>query len=318
MRRAEFPLKPKDSMPARRASTSTPGGKRRAVQLVKPDEGLRTPAAGEPPIGRTGREARRCSAEGTDSVDGDRRIHDARARLVAADRVTVLLGHYARMLWDVQRARVSMGLRRGAMERDGLNGEWFEPLSIAEGEMARIEKGIDRYLAKLGKTHALARFVVEAPGVGLGGFARLIACTGDLSRFANPAKLWAYLGMDVRSGRAPRRKRGEKSNWSQQGRVVCHQLGEAIVKVGRGRYREAYDRKRAEYVAREPRGPSACVFGHDHRDAAGKIRPCGPAHIHAAAQRYAVKVFLADLWGASACAPRLIAEASPSNEGGNP
>ena len=41
-----------------------------------------------------------------------------------------------------------------------------------------------------------------------------------------------------------------------QGRVVCHQLGVAIVRVGRGRYRAAYDRKKAQYLARARWGPA--------------------------------------------------------------
>ena len=64
------------------------------------------------------------------------------------------------------------------------------------------------------------------------------------------SKLWAYLGMHVDDGMAPHRHRGQRANWSAQGRVVCHQIGVAIVRVRRGRYRAAYDRKKAEYLAR--------------------------------------------------------------------
>ncbi len=61
--------------------------------------------------------------------------------------------------------------------------------------------------------------------------------------------------MHVDDGMAPRRRRGQRANWSAQGRVVCHQLATSIMRLGRGRYREAYDRKKAEYAARPRLGP---------------------------------------------------------------
>ena len=93
-------------------------------------------------------------------------------------------------------------------------------------------------------------------------------------------------------------------NWSAQGRVVCHQLGVAIVRVRRGRYRDAYDRKKAEYLARQPRGPSACAFGQTHTTRKGDILTCGLKHAHVAAMRYAVKLLLRDLWAAWRLAAR--------------
>ncbi len=110
------------------------------------------------------------------------------------------------------------------------------------------------------------------------------------------SKLWAYLGMHVDDGMAPHRHRGQRANWSAQGRVVCHQIGVAIVRVRRGRYRAAYDRKKAEYLALPRRGPSACPFGQTHTTRKGETVMCGLMHGHAAAMRSAVKLLLRDLW----------------------
>jgi hypothetical protein len=113
-------------------------------------------------------------------------------------------------------------------------------------------------------------------------------------------------GLDVQSGRAPRRQRGVKTTWSPKARVVAYQLADAMVKVGKGPYREAYDRKKGEYLTRERLGPSGCPLSKEHRDAHGNIVPCirldeklgreVSAHVHAAAMRYAVKEMLKDLW----------------------
>ena len=139
-------------------------------------------------------------------------------------------------------------------------------------------------------------FVEAAPGIGLRGFGRLLGATGPLDRFATVSRLWAYLGMHVVDGAAPRRRRGKRANWSPQGRVVCHQIGVSILRVRRGRYRAAYDRKKAEYLARPRLGPSACPFGQTHTNRKGDAILCGLNHAHMAAMRFAVKVLLRDLW----------------------
>src|SRR5207253_208596 len=98
------------------------------------------------------------------------------------------------------------------------------------------ERAINLELVHLARQHFLRGWIQEAPGIGLPGFARLLGVTGPLDRFGTVSKLWAYLGMHVVSGAAPRRRRGQRANWSAQGRVVCHQLGVAIVRVRRGKY----------------------------------------------------------------------------------
>jgi hypothetical protein len=207
-----------------------------------------------------------------------------------------LVGHYARMLWDVQEARVAMANRIAAMRRDGVPEQWHEPLAVVVRDLEAAERAVNRQLARLSRRHFLSGWIEATPGIGLPGFGRLIAVTGALDRFATTSKLWAYLGMHVQDGMAPRRRRGQRSAWSVQGRVVCHQLARSIVRARRSRYREAYDRKKAEYLARDRRGPSACPFGQTHRDHAGNVLQCDRRHAHAAAMRYAVKRLLRDLW----------------------
>jgi hypothetical protein len=207
-----------------------------------------------------------------------------------------LIGHYARQLWDVQRTRIALAHRVGAMQRDGLAEQWRLPLMAAVADLAATEHAIDLQLVRLARQHFLSDWISEAPGIGLGGFARLLGATGPLDRFATVSRLWAYLGMHVVDGTAPRRRRGQNSNWSAQGRVVARQLATAIVRVGRGRYRAAYDRKKAEYLARPRCGPSACPFGQTHTNRKGETLPCGLMHAHVAAMRYAVKLLVRDLW----------------------
>lgn len=193
------------------------------------------------------------------------------------DQLHALLGHYARQLWDVQKLRIAQGNRIAAMERDELADTWIAPAHTTMDGLDALEKAIDRQLSGLVKQHPMADWIKGQRGIGLPGFARLLGITGSLDRFATVSKLWAYLGMHVVDGAAPKRKKGERANWSPQGRVLCHLIGESIVKVGKGGpYRAAYDRKKGEYEADRPDWTQA--------------------RRHNAAMRYAAKSLLKAMW----------------------
>ncbi len=137
----------------------------------------------------------------------------------------------------------------------------------------------------------------------------LLGVTGNIDRFPTVSKLWKYLGLHVVDGHAPKREKGVAwthtnctfahsltckpdcktdhhpscvpggigNAYAPQGRVVCHQIGEAIVKVGGdGPYRRAYDQKKAYYEAERQEWTQA--------------------RRHNAAMRYAVKELVKALW----------------------
>jgi transposase len=220
------------------------------------------------------------------------------AQLLTAEPALLhaLIGHHSRQLWSLQQTRIALCNRIKAMQRDGLAEEWCRPLVADAVALKGAEHAVDLQLARLARQHFLSGWIQDAPGIGPGGFARLVGTTGSLDRFPTVSKLWAYVGLHVDDGMAPRRRSGQRANWSAQGRVVCHQLGVAIVRVRRGRYREAYDTKKAQYMARPRVGPSECPFGQTHTTRKGTIVACGRIHAHRAAMRYAVKALLKDLW----------------------
>ena len=234
---------------------------------------------------------------------------DAHATSADLDELHASLGHFARQLWDVQKTRVALNNRVKAMERDERDMSAFmAPALHSLEQMEAIERGINNNLERIARQHFMADWIKDAPGIGLPGFARLMGVTGPLDRFPTVSKLWKYLGMGVQDGHAPRRERGvpfshtDCTGWhlrtcppkcptdhhkqcvpgqpgtaySPQGRVLCHQLADSIVKVGKGPYSEAYDRKKAQYEAERPEWTQA--------------------HRHNAAMRYAVKCLLRDLW----------------------
>lgn len=184
-------------------------------------------------------------------------------------------------------------------------------VSIPEiaGGLETLEHQVVLTLQRLVRQHFMRDWVEAQRGLGLLGFAGLVGVTGDLSRFPSVAKLWKYLGLHVQDGHAPRREKGVPwthtdcqgghlasckpacttdhhaacvpggvgTAYAPKGRVLCHQLGEAIVKVGgSGPYRAAYDRKKAEYEAGRPDWTQA--------------------RRHNAAMRYAVKLLIKEMW----------------------
>jgi hypothetical protein len=219
------------------------------------------------------------------------------------DALHAQIAHHARQYLDLQKLRIATNNRIKKLEARYPDDALF--LDLAGGQMGALtgaladkERTLAHALERYARQHPLASWVQQARGIGLLGFALLLGVTGPLDQFATPAKLWKYVGMDVRpDGRAPRKQRGQKLGYAPQGRVLCHQLGESIVKVGAGGpYRAAYDTKKADYLARPRTGPSECPFGQTHAEASGAIIKCGLAHAHNAAMRYATKRLLRDLW----------------------
>lgn len=217
----------------------------------------------------------RMSHDGAPEVG--RKASDTHHNVADLTLLHAALGHYARQLWDIQKVRVAMTNRVAAMARDGLPDHMTAHARATMDGLDKLEADINRYLERSARRHPMADWIKAQRGIGLPGFARLLGITGPLDRFATVSKLWAYLGMHVVDGAAPKRRKGELANWSPQGRVLCHQIADAIVKVGGdGPYRAAYDRKKAHYETDRPEWTQA--------------------RRHNAAMRYAVKELLKAMW----------------------
>jgi len=63
-------------------------------------------------------------------------------------------------------------------------------------------------------------YLKDIKGLGVRSAAGLISIIGDIERFSTVSKLWAYFGLDVRNGKAPKRTKGQLANWSQRGRSL--------------------------------------------------------------------------------------------------
>jgi hypothetical protein len=142
-----------------------------------------------------------------------------------------------------------------------------------------------------------ASFVEGVRGVGKQALGQIIAETGDLARYDNPAKLWKRMGLavgtdgraqrrikaqaDIKTGRTKDDSRDEAilQGYSPRRRSLMHVVGECLIKQnGEGPYRTLYNERKAYEQAKAPE--------------------LTPLQHHRRAMRYMEKRFLLHLWQA--------------------
>lgn len=191
------------------------------------------------------------------------------------------------------------------------------------GTVAAMEKAEHEAVLNLQRAmrqHPLAAYQKRHKGVGEKQLARLLAAIGDPywndlhDRPRTVSELWAFCGFDVRNGQAPRRRRGQVSNWSEDARKRTWVIADKTVMMLRkpchrpegsdyaihtddcvcGKYRQLYDAARKKYEGSVH--PAECVrCGPAGKPAQpGTERSAG--HLRAMAIRLVAKEILKDLW----------------------
>lgn len=224
-------------------------------------------------------------------------------------------------LEDLEKVRIAgenrlRQLTRSVEDKDGkLRGLGFPEDSAPVKSQQALVKGlkdlehqIELDLAKAMRKHPLGPWVTSQHGVGDKMAARLLAAIGDPwwnslhERPRTVAELWAYSGhhtVDDGNGVwvAPRRKRGEKGNWSDEARMRAHLIAEKIMMTGKATNTpgyQVYARARARYDGTVH--PTTCVRCGPSGHPAKAGTPRSPGHCHAMALRAVAKWFLRNLW----------------------
>lgn len=164
----------------------------------------------------------------------------------------------------------------------GMFSEMQPAIEATATSRKRLEKQLEALAESLPVWNGWAKGV---RGLGALLVAKVVAECGDLSMYANPAKVWKRMGLAVMGGRRqgnPDDKSAE--SWASHGycprrRSVAWFLGECQIRNGDPHYRAMFDRvKAAEKVKLgvEPDAPSA--------------------HANNRARRYVSKAILRDLW----------------------
>lgn len=196
-------------------------------------------------------------------LPGDQRSPDAHSTCVAGNH-DARLAFAAASLDDVERTRIAMANRVGALEREGLDGSPMHQQAVALlTALELVEHQAVLGLRRALRAHPLGAWVAATVGVGEKQGARLIAAIGDPAYNhaegrprRGPAELWAYCGY------APgqKRRRGLVSNWNVDAKMRAFLVAQSCMKSPGSPYRAVYLQARANWLLTRP----DATLGHSH------------------------------------------------------
>lgn len=242
-----------------------------------------------------------------------------------------LLAIMADAVDDLERTRIANENRYRQLTRVGSDSDGEERgfgLDDSVVEVKRVHQVVDG-LAALEHQAILAMrsqvrkhplwktWASQQKGFGEKQFARLLAAVGDPywndlhDRPRIVSELWAYCGYHVvhpggqmlsgtqnhaAAGVAPKRQRGQKSNWSETARMRVWNITGSCLKA-QGHYSTVYYKARDKYEGALHPAPCVRCGPKNHPAPAGSS--LSAAHQHARGLRIMAKEILLDLWLAS-------------------
>jgi hypothetical protein len=184
-----------------------------------------------------------------------------------------------------------------------MDQEPHEVLGWLADQSSLLEKSVQIALDLYSEAHPIGERIRSVVGVGPVIAAGLLAHI-DINKCATAGAIWRYAGLDPTS----EWKKGQKRPFNASLKTLCWKLGESFVKVQNNKndvYGKLYIKRKSEEVVHNEAGDFADQakaklekFNISKTTDAYKAYSQGklpPAHIHARAKRYAVKMFLSHL-----------------------
>ena len=200
--------------------------------------------------------------------------------------------------YQMQRQRI-----RAAGQARSMPNEPHEVLSHLSVQSEELEGQTKRALQVYVENHPVGQWLINITGIGPVIAAGLLAHI-DIEKSPTVGHIWAFAGLDPTRVWA----KGQKRPHNATLKVICWKAGESFVKNCNREdcfYGEIYKRRKEQEIRKNEAGEfaeqAASILAkrkyNKDTDAykayvAGKLPP---AHIHARARRYAVKLFLAHL-----------------------
>jgi hypothetical protein len=166
-----------------------------------------------------------------------------------------------------------------------------------------LENQVKRALEKYVNGQAVGEWLVGVYGIGPVISAGLLAHI-DINKAPTAGHIWRFAGLDP----TVKWEKKKKRPWNAQLKVVCWKAGESFVKFHNHEecyYGKLWKKQKEVYIARNESGAyaeraaSILTTRNISKDTdAYKAYSAGrlpPAHVHAMARRYAVKIFLSHL-----------------------
>lgn len=193
--------------------------------------------------------------------------------------------------------------KRGNNQVRALNesGEPNSVLTWVAEQSSTLEKQIARALDAYSASQPIGIWARSIVGIGPVISAGLMAHI-DIEKAPTVGHIWRFAGLDPTS----KWGKGQKRPWNAGLKTLCWKIGESFVKVSNNpddKYGKIYAERKLYEQARNERGELAAQAADvletkkigKTTDAykAYSVGKLPPAHIHARAKRYAVKLFLA-------------------------
>ena len=222
------------------------------------------------------------------------------AKTLSDDEARFLVDAYYQMQEDRIRTKAQV---RSLVESEEPN----EVLRWLAAQSELLENQIKRALGRYADSKEVGQWAQSNLGIGPVITAGLLAHI-DIKKAPTVGHIWRFAGLDPTS----KWDKGQKRPWNASLKTLCWKIGESFVKVSGNEnayYGQVYANRKKLELERNEAGefaPQAAnilaskKLGKDTDAYAAYIQgKLPPAHVHARAKRYAVKLFLAhlhDVW----------------------
>lgn len=221
-------------------------------------------------------------------------------KLASANLSTTEARYLVDSYYQMQAGRIRADNQIRSIEKSDVP-EPHGTLGWVSDNAAMLERSIHGALDVYGDAHLVGRWSKSIVGIGPVISAGLIANI-DITKAPTVGHIWRFAGLDPTVSW----DKGEKRPWNASLKTLCWKVGESFVKVSGHKddvYGKLYLIRKDKEIARNDAGELAdqaaakllkFKIGKDKQ--ARKIYESGklpPAHIHARAKRWTVKLFLA-------------------------
>jgi len=179
------------------------------------------------------------------------------------------------------------------------NNLLYTELQLASAAMDPGRDELKKALEKLAMQLPHYDFVKsKMKGLGAATYAQIIGETGDLTKYANPSKVWKRLGVAVINGERQRKVKDKElailMGYSPRRHSLLYIMTTGLMRMNGedGKYRKVYDKEKVRQFERLNTDENIAKM--KKKSVSGKYSP--KAHAHNRAMRYMGKRVIRDLW----------------------
>ena len=215
------------------------------------------------------------------------------------------LSFLADQFFFLQKRRIASELRLLQLEKqqrsDPVTQESYQIFLEAEKRLQLVlERAVENYEvwnSWLSKVKGMGKLLAAEI---IGGFESGFRKGEGIEHFRSVSQMWAFAGLNVEGGKAPRRTAGQRLTFNAQLRTVLLGRVATCLLMKGGKYWEFYDLWKEKYVQRFNREGVKIIPSEDLPTLRGKKyepdKVISQGHLHNMARRKMIKLFVAHLY----------------------